>query len=67
LERWRELGAAPDQLVAWRVTNNQVESTRPLCPYPLVAHYKGVGSTNDARNFTCGAAGPAGAGGDKAQ
>jgi feruloyl esterase len=57
LERWREAGAAPDQLVAWRVTNNQVETTRPLCPYPLVAHYKGLGSTNDARNFVCGAPG----------
>ncbi|HXB67332.1 MAG TPA: tannase/feruloyl esterase family alpha/beta hydrolase [Candidatus Acidoferrales bacterium] len=62
LERWREAGEAPEKLVAWRVANNQVEMTRPLCPYPLVAHYKGVGSTNDARNFACG---PAGAAGDK--
>jgi feruloyl esterase len=62
LERWRESGTAPDRLVAWRVTNNQMEMTRPLCPYPLVAHYKGVGSTNDAANFACGPAG-----GDKQQ
>jgi len=27
--------------------------TRPLCPYPQVAVYKGSGSTNDAANFTC--------------
>jgi hypothetical protein len=27
--------------------------TRPLCPYPQVAQYKGTGSTNDAGNFVC--------------
>jgi feruloyl esterase len=27
--------------------------TRPLCPYPQVAQYTGVGSTNDAANFVC--------------
>jgi hypothetical protein len=27
--------------------------TRPLCPYPQIAPYKGVGSTNDAANFVC--------------
>jgi feruloyl esterase len=27
--------------------------TRPLCPYPAVAKYKGAGDTNDAANFTC--------------
>jgi len=27
--------------------------TRPLCPYPQVAVYKGTGSTNDAGNFSC--------------
>ena len=34
LERWRESGVAPDQLLASRVTNNRVDMTRPLCPYP---------------------------------
>jgi len=53
LERWRESGAAPDRLDASHVTNNRVDMTRPLCPYPQVAQYKGVGSTNDAANFTC--------------
>jgi feruloyl esterase len=53
LERWRESNVAPDQLIASRVTNNRVDMTRPLCPYPLVAQYKGVGSTNDAANFVC--------------
>ncbi len=53
LERWRESNVAPDQLVAARVTNSRVDMTRPLCPYPQVAQYKGVGSTNDAANFVC--------------
>ena len=53
LERWRESGAAPDQITAARVANNRVDMTRPLCPYPQIAVYKGVGSTNDAANFAC--------------
>jgi feruloyl esterase len=53
LERWREEGVAPDQIIAARVANNKVVMTRPLCPYPQVAKYKGVGSTNDAGNFVC--------------
>jgi feruloyl esterase len=53
LERWRENGDAPDRIEAYRVTNNRVDMTRPLCPYPQVAVYKGSGSTNDAANFVC--------------
>src|SRR5215510_5829618 len=53
LERWRESGTAPDRLDAVHVTNNRVDMTRPLCPYPQVAKYKGTGSTNDAANFVC--------------
>jgi len=53
LERWREAGAAPGEIVATHVTNNKVDRTRPLCPYPQIAKYKGVGSTNDAANFAC--------------
>jgi feruloyl esterase len=30
-----------------------VDRTRPLCPYPQVAIYRGTGSTNDAASFTC--------------
>jgi feruloyl esterase len=53
LERWREAGTAPDRIDAARVSNNRIEMTRPLCPYPQIAVYKGVGSTNDAANFAC--------------
>jgi feruloyl esterase len=53
LERWREDGVAPAQILASHVTNGTVDMTRPLCPYPQVAVYKGAGSTNDAANFAC--------------
>jgi pimeloyl-ACP methyl ester carboxylesterase len=53
LERWRESGIAPDRLIASRVSDNRVNMTRPVCPYPQVALYTGVGSTNDAANFVC--------------
>jgi feruloyl esterase len=53
LEHWRESGTAPERLEASRVTNNRVDMTRPLCAYPQIAVYKGVGSTNDAANFVC--------------
>ncbi len=54
LERWVEAGLAPDQIVAsiTRPTAS-LERTRPLCPYPQVAVYKGSGSTDDAANFAC--------------
>jgi feruloyl esterase len=53
LERWRESGTAPDRLVANHVTGTTVDMSRPLCPYPQVAVYKGTGSINDAANFSC--------------
>ena len=48
LERWVEQGVAPDYIIAARAGR-----TRPLCPYPEVARWKGSGSTDDASNFTC--------------
>ncbi len=53
MERWRESGIAPDRLIASRVSDNRVNMTRPVCPYPQVAQYNGVGSTNDAASFAC--------------
>ena len=31
----------------------KVKLSRPLCPYPQQAQYKGSGDSNDASNFTC--------------
>jgi feruloyl esterase len=53
LERWREAGIAPAEIIAAHVANNRIDRTRPLCPYPQVAKYKGVGSINDGANFAC--------------
>jgi hypothetical protein len=50
---WVEKGKAPDQLLASKITNGQTVRTRPLCPYPQVARYKGQGSIDDAANFSC--------------
>jgi feruloyl esterase len=53
LEQWVEKGKAPDQIPASHLTAGKVDKTRPLCPYPQVATYKGSGDTNDAANFVC--------------
>jgi hypothetical protein len=50
---WVEKGVAPASITASRVVNNQVVRTRPLCPYPQVARYKGEGSIDEADNFKC--------------
>jgi len=42
-------------LVASHAADGKVDRTRPLCPFPQVAKYKGAGSIDDAANFVCGA------------
>ena len=57
LEQWVEKGKAPDRIVAAHLPPGPApakpDRTRPLCPYPQVAKYKGSGSTDDASNFVC--------------
>jgi feruloyl esterase len=55
LERWKEQGVAPGQIVATRGAGRggQTPMSRPLCPHPQVARYKGTGSTDEAGNFSC--------------
>jgi feruloyl esterase len=66
LVKWVEQGQAPDAVIAaargagnaggvnselpahWSPTR-----TRPLCPHPKVATYKGSGDIESAENFTC--------------
>ena len=55
LDAWVESGKPPDHIVAAHKTKGVVDRTRPLCPYPETAHYKGSGSTDEAANFTCAA------------
>jgi feruloyl esterase len=53
MEQWVEKGKAPDQIAAARRRSGKADRTRPLCPYPQVARYKGSGSTEDAADFVC--------------
>lgn len=53
LENWVEKSQAPASVIATHRTDNVVDRTRPLCPYPQVARYNGTGSINDAANFRC--------------
>jgi feruloyl esterase len=53
LEQWVEHGRAPDQIIASQSAKGVTVRTRPLCPYPQVAVYKGTGSTDEAANFAC--------------
>jgi len=57
MERWREQGVAPGQITASRNPGRGglTPMTRPLCPFPQVAKYKGTGSTDEAVNFVCAA------------
>jgi pimeloyl-ACP methyl ester carboxylesterase len=55
LMAWSEKGQAPADITGSRIVDGAVTQTRPLCPYPQVAKYKGAGSTDDAANFTCSA------------
>jgi feruloyl esterase len=53
LEQWREQGKPPAEIVASLMTDGKVVRTRPLCPYPQIAKYKGAGSIDQAQNFVC--------------
>ena len=50
---WVEKSKAPDSIVASQVSGSKVVRTRPLCPYPQVARFKGEGSIDEAANFRC--------------
>ena len=50
---WVEGGYAPDVIPAYRMQNQRVSRTRPLCAYPKVARYLGEGSIDEATNFVC--------------
>ncbi len=57
LETWVEKGVAPGRIIATKLKegdpSHAIEMTRPLCPYPQVAKYKGAGDTNQAASFAC--------------
>jgi feruloyl esterase len=62
IDQWASSGSAPDRLIASRAATpagapgpQQPAMTRPLCPYPQVARYKGQGPTDQAESFACAA------------
>src|SRR2546425_2665065 len=55
LEKWVEKGIAPDQMMGIGAQG----FTRPMCPYPQYADYKGTGDLKDAANWSCKAPAPA--------
>jgi feruloyl esterase len=51
---WVEEGKAPRQIIATQPGGNgTVVRSRPLCPYPQEASYKGTGSVDEASSFEC--------------
>jgi Tannase and feruloyl esterase len=59
VEQWVEKGVAPSAIIATKYEGRgeagAVQMTRPLCPYPQVAKYRGGGDSNDAASFVCAA------------
>ena len=53
LVEWVENGTAPQTIIGSRLVDGKAVRTRPLCPYPEVAKYKGSGSIDDAASFMC--------------
>jgi hypothetical protein len=53
IDAWVDGGKPPERIVARKVANGETKRTRPLCPYPQRAIYKGSGSTDEAENFVC--------------
>lgn len=54
LVNWVEKKAPPEKIMASAGLGTPWPNrTRPLCPYPEYAKYKGTGSIEDAANFVC--------------
>ncbi len=57
LIEWVENGRAPGTIVASKPPGERSTKssniTRPLCPYPQAAKYKGTGDPNSAESFEC--------------
>jgi len=56
LEQWVEKATAPSIIIASKFEDQDpthAKMTRPLCPYPQAAKYKGSGDPNNATSFAC--------------
>jgi feruloyl esterase len=53
MEQWIEHAEPPARIIAAHRTAGKTDRTRPLCPYPQIARYKGTGSIDDEASFIC--------------
>ncbi len=57
MDRWLTEGVAPERLIATKFAEDRpsgrILRTRPLCAYPKVARWKGIGTIDSAENFVC--------------
>ena len=57
MDRWVATGAAPERIIATKFEDDRpsgrIMRTRPLCAFPRVARWNGVGSIDDASQFRC--------------
>ncbi len=54
LDTWVMQKKAPEFLIGTHLDQSKkADRTRPICPYPLEAKYKGAGDINEAGNFEC--------------
>jgi feruloyl esterase len=52
IENWVEQGTPPASMTATKADRSM---SRPLCPYPQQARYRGTGDPNEASSFQCSA------------
>ncbi|MBL4826106.1 MAG: tannase/feruloyl esterase family alpha/beta hydrolase [Spongiibacteraceae bacterium] len=61
LEDWAERDIAPERIVAAKYRDNDMRQplvrTRPLCAYPAVARWDGLGDVNREESFICATTG----------
>jgi feruloyl esterase len=55
LVQWVEHGVPPDRIIAYKVMDSVDLFSRPVCPYPALPRYRGVGDTSRASSFVCAA------------
>ena len=53
LLNWVEKGIAPRKIIAHQFEDNELIRSRPLCPWPALAIYRGKGPVNVADSYTC--------------
>ncbi len=50
IDSWSSTGHAPALMVATKANS---KLSRPICPYPALAAYKGQGDVNEASSYIC--------------